>query len=298
MNERCRIVIGIATSGRREQLHATLTRIGRQRRAPTRVIVCPARADDFDATAASTLPFNVEVVTGAMGLCAQRNAILRVCSAEELIVFLDDDFYPAADYVAEAVDLMSRAPDIVLATHHPMLDGANGSGIKHEEAERVVDEFDACVPPEEQLSEMYAGYGCNMVLRLSTVRANAIWFDENLPLYSWLEDVDFSRRLAHFGRIVESNRLRGVHLGTKRGKTSGVRLGYSQIANPLYMLRKGSLSMSYALRQMSRNVAKNAVMVFWPEPWVDRVGRCKGNAIALAHLAAGRLHPQRISELE
>jgi hypothetical protein len=49
---------------------------------------------------------------------------------------------------------------------------------------------------------------------------------------------------------------------------------------------------------MGRNVAKNALMALWPEPWVDRAGRFKGNAIAIVDLASGRLHPQRVAELE
>ena len=40
-------------------------------------------------------------------------------------------------------------------------------------------------------------------------------FDENLPLYGWLEDVDFCRQLARYGRIVKNIRLIGVHLGSK-----------------------------------------------------------------------------------
>jgi hypothetical protein len=35
----------------------------------------------------------------------------------------------------------------------------------------------------------------------------------------------------------------------------------------------------------------------WPEPYVDRVGRLRGNLAALADLAAGSLHPERILEL-
>ena len=37
-----------------------------------------------------------------------------------------------------------------------------------------------------------------------------------------------------------ANVLRGVHLGNKRGRVSGLRFGYSQIANPIYLLQKGT----------------------------------------------------------
>ena len=78
-----------------------------------------------------------------------------------------------------------------------------------------------------------------MIVRTAPVLAHGLRFDENLPLYGWLEDIDFARSIAPYGRVVKSMLLRGVHLGVKRGRTSGVKLGYSQIANPLYMLEKG-----------------------------------------------------------
>uniref|UniRef100_UPI00195349D0 glycosyltransferase family 2 protein n=1 Tax=Escherichia coli TaxID=562 RepID=UPI00195349D0 len=67
------------------------------------------------------------------------------------------------------------------------------------------------------------GYGCNMTVRLSVIHAHGIRFDEDLPLYAWLEDVDLSRRMAPYGRIVGSATMRGVHLGSKRGRSSGIR---------------------------------------------------------------------------
>jgi GT2 family glycosyltransferase len=67
------------------------------------------------------------------------------------------------------------------------------------------------------------------------MRPNDVMFDERLPLYGWQEDVDLSRRLAAFGTVVKVPAARGVHLSVKLGRNSGVRLGYSQIANPLYL---------------------------------------------------------------
>ncbi len=293
-----RIAIGIATAGRREQLALTLAQLGKQRRKPDQLLVCPARSEDFDAAGAQLLGCPFYLVSGPRGLCAQRNAILRSCRDADLLVLFDDDFYPAADYLERAQEIFWQEPAVVIATHHPEFDGATGSGLTHEAALEVVERFDLTPAPEACLRPTYAGYGCNMVVRLAPVRAHEVWFDENLPLYSWLEDVDFSRRLSPYGRIVESSSLRGVHLGTKRGRTSGVRLGYSQVANPLYMLKKGSLSLPYALGQMSRNVAKNTLRALWPEPWVDRAGRFKGNTIAFGHLLTGRLHPLNATELE
>jgi GT2 family glycosyltransferase len=292
------VAIGIPTAGRREQLHLTLVRLTNQTRAAQRLIVCPVSRSDFDETSARQLGFAVEIASAHNGLSSQRNAIINACATEDLLVFFDDDFYPASDYIERAVTLFEEHPDIVIATNHPVLDGAPGRGISHEEATLAVMRIDATSAPTLQLRPTYAGYGCNMVVRLAPVRERLVLFDENLPLYSWLEDVDFSRQLAPYGRVVQCNQLRGVHLGTKRGRTSGVRFGYSQVANPLYMLRKGSMNLPYALKQVGRNLLKNTVMALWPEPWVDRAGRFKGNTMALRDLVTGKLHPMNAKELE
>lgn len=295
-----KVAIGIPTAGRREQLRLTLSNLTRQRRLPDRVLICPAEEHDFDRADGQALPFPLDLVRSASrGASIQRNAILRESFGnEDLLIFFDDDFYAASDYIEQAVELMEHATDVVIATHHPDVDGASGKGVSHDEALRIIELLEIAPQPPLDLTPTYAGYGCNMVVRLAPTRLHQVWFDENLPLYSWLEDVDFSRRLSPYGRIVACNRLRGVHLGVKRGRTSGVRFGYSQIANPMYMLRKGSLDLPYALSQMSRNVVMNALLAFWPEPWVDRAGRFKGNTIAFRHLLSGKLHPLNVTELE
>ena len=114
----------------------------------------------------------------------------------------------------------------------------------------------------------------------------------------WLEDVDFSRQLARHGRIVSSERLHGVHLGTKSGRTSGLRLGYSQIANPVYLMSKKTMSPRHAAPQIMRNLVANAVKFIRPEPWVDRRGRLLGNMRAVGDLVRGRLSPRNVTVLE
>ena len=140
-------------------------------------------------------------------------------------------------------------------------------------------------------------YGCNMAFRVVAVREHAIRFDENLPYYSWQEDNDFSRRLGRHGAILRLGAARGVHLGHKGGKTSGVRLGYSQVANFVYLMRKGSVPGGVAVRHILRNLAANLLHAARPEPWVDRRGRLRGNILALADLLRGRCDPRRITSL-
>ena len=99
------------------------------------------------------------------------------------------------------------------------------------------------------------------------------------------------------GRIVQASAARGVHLGIKQGRQSGVRLGYSQIANPIYLSIKGTFPWPRALRLMSRNMAANFVRSLRPEPYVDRLGRGRRKPQGSARPVTGRLAPERILEL-
>jgi hypothetical protein len=122
-------------------------------------------------------------------------------------------------------------------------------------------------------------------------------FDERLVLYGWQEDIDFTSRLRSRGRVVCVAGIHGVHLGIKAGRVSGVRLGYSQVVNPVYLIRKGSVPASFALPLMARNLAANLARSFWPEAWVDRRGRLRGNLLALCHVLAGRIEPEHVLEI-
>jgi hypothetical protein len=75
------------------------------------------------------------------------------------------------------------------------------------------------------------------------------------------------------------------------GKTSGLRFGYSQIINPLYVYRKGNMSLAAAGSLILRNVIANSIKSVFPEPYIDRRGRLRGNLTGLAHVLQGRLDP-------
>jgi GT2 family glycosyltransferase len=291
------ITVGIATAGRRDMLTQALVQLGQQTRLPDRVVVCPSASEDCDEAALAGLPFRAQVVRGPRGLSAQRNAIVDVCSACDVLVFFDDDFYPAHDYLARLEQLFTEQPDVVGATGQVLVDGAITHGVSHDEALAILAAHEAA-PAELKHWDVYNLYGCNMALRMAPVREHALRFDELLPLYGWLEDVDLSRQIARYGRLIKTSKLAGVHLAIKNGRSSGLRLGYSQIANPWYLMWKGTLAPKRALRQVSRNVAANACRALHPEPWVDRRGRLQGNALATLHLLTGRLDPRNVLELQ
>jgi GT2 family glycosyltransferase len=288
-------VVGIATTGRPEIVASTVEWLVGLASPPERIVVCGAADGDVPTRLVSQFAPIVEYVTAEKGLTRQRNAIIDVCSAEDILVFLDDDFLIAEGFVESVVSLFANKPDIVLATGNVLADGINGPGLKFGDGRNLL--LAKTYGRHCKLSEVYSGYGCNMAVRMSTVKDNGLSFDESLPLYGWLEDVDFSRRLARYGRIVRCPEMRGVHLGTKSGRTNGVRLGYSQIANPGYLMSKQSMNRPRAMAIMLRNLAANLVKSPFPEPWVDRRGRLKGNLLALYDLVLGRMHPEKVLSL-
>jgi GT2 family glycosyltransferase len=214
----------------------------------------------------------------------------------DMLTFFDDDFFPASNYLAEAEALLEADKDIVVATGHVIYDGIGGPGLTVEEADRILNE-DPDPDPAPTIEATHNAYGCNMTFRLQPILAHRVYFDEELPLYAWQEDVDLCRRLRAYGKIVSFNRLRGVHLGAKVGRTSGLRLGYSQIANPLYLVKKRSVSLKWALKLMGGNVASNIVGSIKPPPYIDRRGRLRGNLVALRHLVSGSLDPKYITTM-
>jgi len=288
-----RIAIGIATVGRPQILLQTLSRLAVQtRRADAIYVAAPSEAD-FDGVA-QAYP-DVVLVVSERGSSHQRNAILDRLDTFDVAVFFDDDFVPHPDYLAEMEKIMLADPGIVMTTGDVLRDGILGPGLGFAEADAILAGWRAGASAHETLIPAPDGYGCNMSARLSAVRRYKARFDENLPLYAWLEDVDFSRQLAQGGgRIVKARTTCGVHLGVKSGRQRGLKLGYSQIANPIYLSRKGTVSWRRSLFLMSRNVAANLLKTVRPEPWIDRKGRLSGNMRAIFDLIRGRLDPGNV----
>ncbi len=112
-----------------------------------------------------------------------------------------------------------------------------------------------------------------------------------------MDDWDLSRRLARQRRIGRVTQAGGVHLGVKRGRTSGLRLGYSQVANPVYLLRKGTMPLGVVVHHLLRRTAGNAWGLLRRDPHIDRLGRLRGTMLGVRDAALGCLSPRRIDGL-
>jgi hypothetical protein len=240
---------------------------------------------------------SLKIVFGTPGLCAQRNRALDALPADiDLIAFFDDDYLPAPGSLQGAASFFENHPDVTGATGVLLADGINSAGISYEEASALISGYTPQHGNKPRILREQDGlYGCNMIYRVSAIRGQR--FDETLPLYGWQEDIDFASRMARRGKQVKTDAFAGVHRGVKSARLPGVRFGYSQIANPVYLVRKGTMRFAYAFKLVLRNIAANLIRSPRSEPWIDRPGRLKGNLIALRDLVCGRLRPEAVLEL-
>ncbi len=288
-----RIVVGIPTFGRPAVLCETVAELARQTRQPDGILICGTRREDVDGVAAAAPRARV-LLTDA-GLPRQRNAILEAAHPADIVVFFDDDFLPRPDYLDAVARHMATHPKTVVATGIVLADGVRGPGLSLPAARAILARGSV---PDPGVTPIFAGYGCNMAVRLAPMRQHGLRFDERLSLYGWQEDVDLSCRLAIHGDVVRIGAAQGVHLGVKSGRGSGRRLGYSQIANPIYLSRKRrGYKLNRAMTHIARNMAMNILRSLWPEPYIDRRGRLRGNIVAMRDLLSGKLSPERILDL-
>lgn len=303
--------LAIATTNRRSLVEANIARLARQTVYPDLIVVCvpddqPSGThapeysgagigqSSFDAAAG---PLDIVTIRASRGLAAQRNGILKFLIERnfDLVTFIDDDFLAADNYVAIVRTEFAAHPDYAVIRGSVPYDGVRSSGFTLEQGETLLAQAFRNLPASGTVIDHPGAYGCNMSIRLRQV--GDLRFDERLPLYGWQEDIDFTSQLGKFGRIVELTWLIGVHLGHNTGRQPGLRLGYSQIANPLYLIRKGTMPTTFGLGLMTRNVMANIMRSMSPEPHIDRRGRLRGNIIALTHALAGRIEPEHILKL-
>jgi GT2 family glycosyltransferase len=287
------LAVLIATSGRPRIVADLVRGLEAQTRPPDRVIcVGAAPADIAEIEPGPT----VWAIVGRRGSAHQRNDALELGGALfDTIVFFDDDFVPSRFWLERAEQLFANLPEFACLTGDVLADGNRTAGVPCEEARAIVARRDANAFRDFTIDPAIGPYGCNMAFRGSAIRD--MRFDERLPLYAWLEDKDFGERVRARGAYGKAALLWGVHIGAKNGKTPGVRLGYSQVANAVYLARKGTVRVGFALRLVAGNIASNLSRSVRPEAWIDRRGRLRGNLIALADAVIGRLAPERVVEL-
>ncbi len=290
-----RVAVAICSVNRPDVLARGLPWLARQTVAPCDVLLVVTKPEDLPAENRIVSGLPVRVVYSPKGLTRQRNvAISQLQSRCDVVFFMDDDYIPTRFAVEVVSQVFAQIPQVNGVTGAILADGVTSGGIAEKTAAQLIAIAEQCRRPKalDVESRRLSGlYGCNMALRMSAL--GSCRFDENLPLYGWQEDVDFANRLP--GDIVMSRALSGVHLGVTSGReTNGWALGYSQLANVVYLMGKGSLPYPQGLQLICRNLLANMVWSLRPEPWIDRRARLRGNRAAIGDLLRGTLNPDRI----
>lgn len=304
------IRIVIATKGRPHEVTLLLASLASQSRPADIVVVVGTCAEDLadpaalEQAAIGKIEY-IQLISEAAGSTFQRNVGLDWLDANGFfddesgfLAFFDDDYRPATDWLAGCEETFASDPRIIGVTGLILADGIIGPGITETEAADYIAGTRPALShwtDRPHLSQVDSGYGCNMAFRAHAARHTR--FDEALPLYGWQEDTDYTGRTRKMGIMVTSRLCRGVHMGIKKGRTSGVRQGYSQIANPLHIARSGNMSWPRALEFVFRALAANTVKSALVRSMIDYPGRLRGNALAVGDLVTGRCKPDRILEL-
>lgn len=287
------VSVVIATRGRPSIVSRTVRHLlSEQTLKPQAIIVsCGDMTDAGDLMNVE----GVKILTGPPGLAAQRNTGLKALpEPTDVVVFFDDDFVAHRSWLEAAARVFQDENQVAGLTGSVLLDGIIGPGLSFEEAVTAIKGADHV--EARALIQPFSPYGCNMAFRMASI--GRLKFDERLVLYGWLEDRDFGASVArNGGRLVKCIDAMGVHMGSKSGRVSGVRLGYSQVVNPIYMFNKGTMSFSGAGAQIFRNVYSNLTRSIRPEPYIDRRGRLKGNVIAFFDVLRGCLKPEKAAAL-
>jgi GT2 family glycosyltransferase len=284
----------IASHGRPHILKEVLWSLASQFRIPDYTVLSAVVPEDIPDLRPSNI--DVQLIFGDAGSSCQRNrGIAELVEKTDVIIFIDDDFIVGDNYFLNIETIFAQDSSIVGLNGMVIADGASTTGFTFDEGLQLLRQYNREKVPNF-IRDVKAMYGCNMAFR--TAGIGAVRFDERLPLYGWQEDLDFCGALNGRGRIVLTNHIWGVHLGTKLGKGSEVRLGYSQMVNPAYIARKGNMSPWFAFRLAFRNLLANLIKSIRPESYVDRRGRLRGNLIGILHLMKGQMTPEYILKLK
>jgi len=237
----------------------------------------------------------VQVVISRRGSSVQRNTAMSFIDPRcDIVCFLDDDVELEPRYFEHLLAVFDDT-GTVLASGAVVLDGKIKDTVSREQAKRVIAGL-ASHPCTPNVTPIRYAYGCNMAVRFALLRE--VRFDERLPLYGWLEDLDFSYQAGLRGRVVQTPRARLVHLGEPAGRVSGAEMGFSQIINPLYLFRKGSLPSLYEVlvKHWAKQLIANTVLTVIGDKHVDRVGRLRGNLLAFRMILKGRVDPEYVPD--
>lgn len=294
INSSAEVAVVLASAGRPELLTEAIRSCESQTHCDFRGIISVPNQDSLPADRG--LLSGWEVLFGEKGAAAQRNTALdHLHGSTKYVFFFDDDAVAREDYLHNAKLFLDSHPNVVGMTGRVLADGKLTIEIDMvRTAATIEDSWNT--PLTGMWSTTRELYGANFAFRVAA--APVLRFDARLPLYSWLEDHDFARRLSRVGPLAYVSDCQIVHrAASSGGRTSHFRLGYSQVTNPIYLWRKGSFPAWLAAQQLLRPVSRNLTRsLFGPQKsWRRR--RLAGNLLSVRDILRGQVEPERAASL-
>lgn len=289
----------IASTNRPEMLKQTILSLASRGTLPEATVISLAKEGDCPQDI-DTLGLPAKVVyseTASSG--SQRNTgLVALPPTIRFVIFLDDDMEIHDMCMEEVRGIFERNPNLAAFSGCLL---ANGDITRSDARQRL----DKHIIPEGMpdyglLPREWSGlYGCCMCMRKNLVEKEP--FDENLPLYAIGEDTEIGFRLRKFGNVGGSARCPVVHLACGSGRISEVGVGYAQIINFLYFVKK-RIGLPRWKTLWERlvgipltNLAYTLFPTFDRRSGIDRAGRLKGNFLALRDLAMLKIDPRRLA---
>ena len=275
------VAVLIATKGRPRLVADLVQQLHSQTRPPDHIFVVGSHPDDL--TPLDRSDSRLTCLLGRKGRAARFNdAIMAADESYRYLVFFDDDFLPSRFWIEQALDLFNSSPDMIGISGQIVAGGADRRGVCPDDAQVIIDVRDGFPIESPSLDPRFGLVGSNLAVRHAAV--GDVWFDETLPVGSWLADADFCARIAQRGRVGRAPQIYGVKMNPRLYREAGRRIGLAQILNAAHLARKGSFSYSFTARFMARTIFANALLSFSPESHIDRGGRLLGNLQGLLKL--------------
>ena len=260
----------IATKDRYEDIVNLLKSIAQQSLLPNEVIIVDSsehteKHEEFIAYRGNT-PLNLNYIrTDKRGLTVQRNiGINNISKQSDVVFFFDDDLLLEQGYIENIMEVYQsdKNNDIGGVGGYLLQDGTVHSPI----------------PVKIEKQEACTLYGCNMSYKLSAIKNER--FDENLSLYAWMEDWDFSYRVATNYKLYNYTGALARHLQSTSGRINEKKLGFMLIGNRHYLYKKNNFFSYKDYVYYFMQVSKNILLAYRK----GRRQRLMGNMIALVHI--------------
>ena len=246
--------VAVCTYNRHSSLERFLNSLETQNRLPETVLIVDAGSDDLTESMLISRSWRLNRIVylrvgdSLRGLTRQRNVALDWCSTD-LIAFFDDDIVMEMDCLKELETTIRNSHDIV----------GVGSCILNEDAKPGflwnslyrLGAMPDLTPGKYQRSGLVAPLrllgehqseidvdrlpgGCTI---WRTALAQKVRFNDIFHGYAQSEDLEFSRRIAKYGRLVISGKAQVRHLHEMRGRADQIQLGRMGIVNRHYIHR-------------------------------------------------------------